>query len=186
MTADPTVVAAVITAGLALVGVLVAALMRWRQPARNAHRDGLGPSLQQLARDISGIMATSTTYLRRVERGQDTSEWIARMRIHRDALKRMRTELRYHLAGLDDGLHFMTRVGDYVQHYKSDPATGQKFLDRADQLRVALDKAIAYAYSEGRTPSRQRRWAVNRRVRDAQKFHDAWMEREDLGSSSAN
>lgn len=176
---DPALAGAFVAGGFAVAVALINVVPSLSRHSRETHRETLNDSLQTLASDLNGIMATSTTYLKRIERGQDPKVWIGRMERHRDSIKVLRTELRYHLNGLDDALRFMTRVGDYVQHYKADVVEGTRFLGRADLLRQRVDAGIANAYERGRPPSRWKRWRVKRALRDVSAFHQEWMKRGD-------
>jgi hypothetical protein len=162
---EPAVVAAVVTASVAAAVAVLSAIINLAgnglNNARSAHRALLGASLEDLGRHVGGIVATSTTYLRRAESAEGLANWRQRAEAHARGLMEIRSTLRYPLYGLDEGLRVLSRVGSWIQHYSERPEEGRRFLDAADVLRRELDDAIAKSYRRGDPPTRRDRRKVD-------------------------
>lgn len=142
----------------ALVALIVALLATWRsrtEGMRAAHRQLLGEELHALSENMIGVLATTGTYLQKVEGGARESElsWIDRAAGHSRGLKEAARRTRYTLRGLDQSLRTLALVPHWVQHSRSDPPAARLLLRSATRLRQVVDWVIWRSYRTGRPPS---------------------------------
>jgi hypothetical protein len=160
--------AAIITAlaaiGASLLVAVISVLSSRRNDARSAHRTILGPFLEDLGLNIAGVVATADVFVRRVESGQDLSSWRKKMEVHGEALKAIRSRVRYPLFGIDKALLALSRTASWIPNFKNDPENGRKLLESARTLGTRLDKVIAKSYRRGEPPTLWDRFRVKRSV----------------------
>lgn len=69
-------------------------------------------------------------------------------------LKELRAQARYKLYGIDEALRTLTRVNNWITHYKVDIKAGRAFLNRADELRKAIDNVMMEVMDSGDRPTK--------------------------------
>lgn len=167
-TAEATLGAAVLAAGASLVSLFVNVRAAQRAEARDAQRSVLAPALEGLSAAFHECVASANVVLEKSPESEGRGNWIVRCNQARDNLKTLRSGIRFVLPGLDEAIRTLSRVPDWAQNYHDKP-DGNEFLERADKLRRALDRAVSHAYTRGRPPGRwEQRWVAWRakRVRD--------------------
>lgn len=182
---DATVTAAVIAASAALIVSLATAVSSRATDTRSAHRSVLAPFLADLGQHLAGVVATAHVFLKRAAAEQDLGAWRARMLSHADDLMTLRSQVRYPLYGLEEGLRVLSRVSSWTQHFTSQAKMreGRELLEHADRLRSTLDRTVAKSYRRGEPPTRLDRWQVERRAKRVRSFWEGRDPRHSIDDS---
>ena len=62
---------------------------------------------------------------------------------------------------MDEALRTLTRVNNWITHFKSNVSAGWDLLDKADKLREIVDEALMAVIDSGERPTREMRQKVN-------------------------
>ncbi|WP_219562503.1 hypothetical protein, partial [Vibrio parahaemolyticus] len=71
----------------------------------------------------------------------------------KEAIKMLRTKIRYPLWGIDDAIQTLSRVPDFTLYTIKDLNVASCNVKRAKSLALSIDKCIRNCYLEGRSPS---------------------------------
>lgn len=187
-TETATLIAAAVAALASVAGLVLNLVAQTRAEVRQANRALLGPHLNDLARSLHEVLA-SATILSKARTDKSRENWRKRAADAQGRIKGFRSELRYPLWGIHEGLRVISRLPNWLEHTHDLPEVAQELWADGNRLRNALDLAIRDAYVWGRPPSRRRRRRVNyfaRRLRTLYAKHtkaaDTELDEEDLAS----
>ena len=156
-----TLIAAVVAAVASVAGLVLNLVAQSRSEVRQANRALLGPYLNDLARALHEVMATATI-LTKARTDQSRANWRERAADAQAKIKGFRSELRYPLWGIHEGLRVISLIPNWLEHTQDAAEVAEEIWADGNRLRHALDLAIRDAYASGRLPSRRRQRRVNR------------------------
>lgn len=172
-----TLVAAGIAAVAAIFTLLATLLGDRRAEMRAAHRLALQAYLEPLGEGIHRTAASATILRRRFVEGSDPTPWRDAGRTGADALKDVRSKVKYTLYGLDEPLRTLSRMPEWVATYKDVPKTNaDELLEAMQTLAGSVDAAIRRSYRRGLPPGWIRRWRLKRLTAKVRRL---WGERFD-------
>jgi hypothetical protein len=168
-----TFVAAIIAAGSSVVSLATNTFASRRAEMRTAHRQQLGPTLEQLAKGQHEILATSNIIRKRLLQNQDISEWTEKGKAAKECLSEARLRVRYPLWGLDESFRTLTRLPEWMATVRNlEDGHAEALLARASRLAARTDQVIRRSYKRGLPPNGRERWLADRRVKRVRKTWD--------------
>jgi hypothetical protein len=159
--AGATLIAAIVAASSALIGVFVNIYNGRVLPKREALRKVLETELNNIGSCLYLMVSLSQKMVD--AKSQDSFLNFQKMaEEQRQELNKLRSKLRYSLWGLDQGLREIRSIPFYIGHYKNSRpnASANKLVRLATKLRVALDTAILLTYVSGTPPGRWSRLRI--------------------------
>lgn len=169
-----TLLAAVIAAVAAVLGVGVTLITTTAAELRTAHRHITLPLLSRIGQGVHEVVALSHAMLKAAN--EDTfQKRRVRATTAAERLKKLRRRSRYALWGLEKGIRELTRVPDWLSHTRGYPESAKRLHDSAARLGERLDTAIMRSYRLGRPPSRWDRWRVSRAQKRVRSAYDTFM-----------
>lgn len=176
-------IVALISFGAAIIGGLIQssfALVRSRMTAKEnvriAYRDRVSDLADRIGSSMHQLLASCDCFLKKWEKHgmtpypQPDQEAAFQESIQkklddaRDSsceLGALRLQARYKLYGMDEALRTLTRVNNWITHFKSNVSAGWEFLDKADKLREVVDEALMAVIDSGERPTAEMRQRVN-------------------------
>jgi len=147
-----TLIAASIAAFAALLTLVIQLSSQRYAELRVAHRQSLVPYTAELGEALHSVIATSRVLLK-TKSEVAYNKWRAYGRKAQAELKELRPKLRYPLWGADFGIKVLTRLPDWTDHLRGEPGRADRLLERANNLRIWIDRAVRRGYLDGRPPS---------------------------------
>lgn len=155
-----TLVAAVIAAIVASISLFVTTRTQRLSELRAVQRRTLEPHLLVLGEALHNVLASSRIYLKTRSAGS-AAKWLGNAHTAQNELKNLRPKLRYPLWGVDETIRVLSRIPNWIEHLRSEPARAEALLNAANALRERLDKCVRKCYRDGREPS----WMERRGLR---------------------
>ena len=174
---------ALIGFGAAIIGGLIQSFFSmWqsaktaRENVRNAYRERVSDLADKIGEIMHELLSGCDIYLKKWERHGATpykqedqevafQESIRKQLCQADdaanKLRELRLRARYKLYGMDEALRALTRVNNWITHFKRNVSAGRAFLDKADKLREVVDEALMAVIDSGERPTREMRQKVN-------------------------
>lgn len=162
-TETATLIAASIAAVSSIIVLLISMSEQRQSELRAAHRMIMDGFLTDLASSIHQAVACANVLLK-TNSADAAANWRAKGQNASAKLKELRTQIRYPLWGLDEGLRVLSRVPDWADHLRSNKQLGERLDSSADLLRKSLDYAIRRSYRKGRPPTLHERLFVRYRA----------------------
>ena len=159
-----TLLAAIVAAFASIICLFVSLANQKGAEFRGAHRKILEKHIEDLSEAIHQMLASCDVIVKRIDKGQDVTEWISKFDESKSKIEAIRRKLRYPLWGIDGGIRSLVRLKDWVLHVKIVPGQQREILDMGEGLRKAVDGAIKYSYVEGSPPNLFHRVQVYCRV----------------------
>lgn len=177
--------AALIGCVAAIIGGLIQSLFslylankKEKENARTAYREKVSDLADRLGATTYQLLASCDVYLKKWEKhGTDPypqldqeksfreseQKWLSKACECAAELRQLRYLLRYKLYGMDDAIKTLTRVNNWITHYKRNVVDGWKFLGNADELRKSIDQVLMAVIDSGSRPTE----AMLKKVREA-------------------
>lgn len=178
MTESATLIAAVIAAAASLAGLAFNIRAQSRSEICKANRSLLGPHLNGIARALHEVLASSTI-LTKARTDESRANWRARAVNAQSTIKEIRSELRYPLWGIHEGLRVLSRLPNWLEHTQDSSSGANDIWAAGNKLRGALDLAIRDAYRFGRPPSWWHCYRVRRRAREVRALYRKCRQEQD-------
>ncbi len=123
-----------------------------RVELREAQRASLEPVVIELGSLLYSVVAMSKRLglAKDDERYKENKERATESARQLDKLK---TQVRYTLWGLDDGIHHMVLLPRWAEFTRGDDSITSKLITFATDLRLEIDDEIRRCYLQGRTPA---------------------------------
>ena len=87
-------------------------------------------------------------------------------------LDKIKTQVRYTLWGLDDGIHHIVLLPRWAEFTRGDDSITNELISLATDLRLAIDNEIRHCYLEGRTPFSKAIKRVEAKKKALQNFYN--------------
>jgi len=160
----------------AIIGGLIQSLfalrratMTAKENARIAYRDKVSDLADRIGGAMHQLLASCDCCLKKWEKhgivpySQPDQESVFQESIRkklddaRDSaseLGALRLQARYKLYGMDEALRTLTRVNNWITHFKTNVSAGWKLLEKADALRIVIDEVLMAVIDSGDRPTK--------------------------------
>ena len=141
-----------------------------RENVRIAYRERVSGLADKIGETMHELLSGCDIYLKKWERHGSApykqedqekafQESIRKQRCQAEdaanKLGELRLQARYKLYGMDEALRTLTRVNDWITHYKTNVKAGWAFLVRVDELRKAIDNVMMAVMDSGDRPTKE-------------------------------
>jgi len=148
--------AALVAAGAALLTLFVTGRSARHAEMRVSQREVIQPYLQPLSAAVHECIALSFTVRRTSVKNKPAEGWISKAREASETMKTLRTELRYVLPGLDNGLRVLSLLPHWAIHVRDlESDRPERMLEAAGKLVAAIDDCVLRVSTKGLQPSRR-------------------------------
>ena len=139
-----------------------------REKARIAYREKVSDLADRLGASSYQLLASCDIFLKKwakhgpapyPQSDQEESfrksvqKWLQNASDNALELRKLRYLSRYKLFGMDDAIKTLTRVNNWITHYKKNVDEGRKFLEKADELRKTIDQVLMEVIDSGNRPT---------------------------------
>jgi hypothetical protein len=147
-TEQVTLIVAGIAAIASLANVFLTRRGALKAELRVARRKSLEPYVVELGESLHQTLACAKVLMMTSSK-EASDRWRARGSTAKEKLKTLRPKLRYALPDVDEGLRVLSRIPDWADHLRSDPARAKRLLRNANLLRFGVDLAVRAVYVRG-------------------------------------